>query len=116
MKKFSVDQYIRALFRARPGRYRILVFLVTDQAFRQRDGSVPFATASAWPKGGLNILPKEVGEQPYSEDHVCTALVYEFKRVGSVEPVFVEPSEFNGQTHLQKSGLSAALQNVRRVP
>lgn len=109
LRKFSVEAYLRALFRARPGHYRVIVFLVTDQPFEQEGPKVTSKQAALWVASGFNKLPRDVGEQPLSEDHSCTALIYEFSRVGGGEPTFVEPSQVTGELHLQKSGLLAAL-------
>ncbi|GEM_PF-1313355 len=110
VRRFSVRDYLKALFEARPGHYRVVVFVVTNHPFKQKDATVKSKEASAWVREGMNTLPREIGDREFSNDYVCTALIYEFKSVGGGEATFVEPSELTARDHLERSGLLAALQ------
>jgi hypothetical protein len=109
ISEYSLEGYLKALFYARPGRYRVIVFVVTNHPFHQTDVKVDREEASAWPSHGLNQLPKEIGDLEYSDDYTCTALIYEFKLSGNGKTEFVEPSQITGRTHLEKAGILAAL-------
>jgi hypothetical protein len=110
VRQFSVRDYVRALFHARPGHYRVVVFMITNHPFTQRATTVKSKEASAWVRSGMNMLPREIGDRAFGADYLCTALIYEFRTVGGGEAIFVEPSELTGRDHLQRSGLLAALQ------
>jgi hypothetical protein len=112
LRKFSLCSYLNALFTAQPGYYRVIVFVVTSQAFPQRDVKVTSEQSKAWVSGGLNKLPEKIGNQEYSAAHGCTALIYEFKQTGKHADL-VDPSQITGKTHLDKAGLMAAFAKPR---
>ncbi|QDV16945.1 hypothetical protein Pan153_15790 [Gimesia panareensis] len=106
MREFSLGDYIRALFTASPGYYRVIVFIVTPVLFDQTDQKVEREEAMAWLRSGLNSLPDDVGAQEYSESHECTALIYEFKQPAKgTEAEINLPGQLSGLEHLTKAGL-----------
>jgi len=111
MRKFSFSAYLTALFRARPGYYRVIVFVVTSKPFSQSNAKVTSEEAELWISSGLNALPDDIARGKYTSAHKCTALIYEFKRMETQPAKFVDPSEITGQIHLEKSGLLAALKH-----
>lgn len=112
LRKFSLGSYLNALFTAQPGYYRVIVFVVTSQAFPQLDVKVTSEQSKGWVSGGLNKLPEKIGNQEYSAAHSCTALIYEFKKTGK-HAELVDPSQITGKTHLDKAGLMAAFTKPR---
>ena len=113
MRKFSLSAYLTALFRARPGYYRVIVFVVTSHPFSQSNTKVTASDIRLWVSSGLNALPENIASRDYTSAHRCNALIYEFKRTGTQQAEFVDPSELTGQTHLEKSGLLAAFAKRR---
>jgi hypothetical protein len=113
MRKFSFSAYLTALFRARPGYYRVIVFVVTSHPFSQSSAKVTSEDAGLWVSSGLNALPEAIASRDYTSAHRCTALIYEFKRMETQPAKFVDPSELTGQIHLEKSGLLAAFAKRR---
>ena len=113
MSTFSLSLYLTALFRGRPGYYRVIVFVVTSQPFSQSSAKITSEEAGVWISSGLNKLPEKMANQEYSPAHTCTALIYEFKRPEGQRAKFVDPSEVTGPIHLEKSGLMAAFAKSR---
>lgn len=113
IRSFSITSYLSALFRAREGHYRVVVFVATNHPFEQTDAKVTSDQATSWVKKGLNQLPKKIGDRDYTDDYACTAEIYEFETLGGGQSRFVEPSEITGRTHLEKSGILAALARGR---
>jgi hypothetical protein len=109
MTHFSVGAYVNALFTADPGHYRVVVFVVTNVPFRQSDKQISRAEALGWLRDGLNVLPPIIGEQRYTADVNCTALIYEFERKGDTTRILL-PSGLDAHTHLIKSGLWSAVE------
>ncbi len=109
MEDFSLSAYLNALFHARPGQYRVIVFVVTPHPFSQTDVEVTRDEAGAWVSGGMNTLPEEIGNLKYTDAYECTALVYQFRWVGNGKPEFVKPTSIGAKTHLEKAGFLAAL-------
>ena len=107
LRKFSLGSYLNALFTAQPGYYRVIVFVVTSQAFPQSPERVTSEKSRQWVSSGLNKLPEKIGNQEYSSAHSCSALIYEFKQTGK-HAELVDPSQVPGKTHLDKAGLTAA--------
>ena len=107
---FSLSSYLKALFKANPGHYRIIVFIITSYPFNQAGSTVDRDSAMKWLHGGLNVLPPEIGKWPYTSEYDCTALIYEFEQISVVGPtVFKDPSLLTGKMHLEKAKIWQAL-------
>jgi hypothetical protein len=107
----SLDEYIKALFNAPPGHYRVIVFVVTDQPFAATGQEPGSQEASAWLAAGALRLPSQIGREPYSSEHYTSALIYEFERNRDTRQATVKtPSDLLGRTHLEKAGLWKALE------
>jgi len=109
LREFRFSAYMTALFRARPGYYRVIVFVVTSHLFSQSGAEITSDDAKRWSSSGLNGLPDDIASREYTSAYRCTALIYEFKRMETQRAEFVDPSEITGQIHLEKAGLLAAL-------
>ena len=57
LRTFSLSDYIRALFQANPGYYRIIIFVVTPVPFVESSATVSRDEAMEWLRTGLNKLP-----------------------------------------------------------
>lgn len=102
--------YIRALFNAPPGFYRVIVFVVTDQDFAAAEQAPSSAEARAWVTGGGLRLPERIAAQPYGPRHYTTALIYEFeRRRDEPQASVLMPSPTQGRDHLERAGLWQAL-------
>jgi hypothetical protein len=110
-KIFSLKSYIKAIFTANPGQYRIVAFIVTSTPFEESEETVTREEAVKWLDTGMIVLPQSIGEQPYTDEYYCTALIYEFELPGKgKKAVFKKSSELTGRIHLKKSNLWAALE------
>jgi hypothetical protein len=109
MKAGFID-YVRALFNAPPGFYRVIVFTVTDQDFAAGTRAPTSNEARSWISAGSLRLPPTIGSLTYSTRHYTTALIYEFERRGGQSDARVRtPSDSPGRVHLEKAGLWQAL-------
>ncbi len=105
LQKFSLNEYLRALFSAAPGRYRVIVFIVTPHPFSQSEATVTSREASRWLGKGVDQLPGTIGRLNF-ERLKCTALIYEFARTSDVaDPMLRKPSSLQGRTHLEMAGI-----------
>jgi hypothetical protein len=103
---FSVGNYLRALFLAPPGYYRVIAFIVTPIPFSATGGPITADTAAMWIAEGANILPPALAGRPYSANFVCTALIYEFeKRDAGSNPEERKPGRLSADVHLTRSRL-----------
>lgn len=110
LEKFSLAEYLRALFLANPGFYRIIVFVVTPHPFTQSREVVTREEAISWLRFGANVLPLELSLQPYSAAFTCTALIYEFEKVDVQAKATIKvPGRLSAQIHIEKSGIGVAL-------
>lgn len=107
MESFSFSAYIRALFVAPPGLYRLIVFVVTPHPFAQSQQRMSKDRAEQLLRQGNNVLPMELDLQPYTDRHVCTALIYEFEKFDTQDqaPIVRLPGRLSAETHLEKSGV-----------
>jgi hypothetical protein len=107
---FGLKDVMRALFTPQAGRYRIIVFIVSDQPFSAADKTVSAKEAGEWVQKGAFQLPQTIREINYTPKHFCEALVYEFDQSTRDNPaVFKAPSELQGETHLKKAKIWSAL-------
>jgi len=112
---FSLASYLKALFTAEKGYYRILVFVVTSVPVRQSSQEISRDDANAWLNRGANTLPPSIGSLQFSKDHTCVAFVYEFEQMSrDHEPVFKSPSLILGRMHLQQSRILEGLEKFER--
>jgi hypothetical protein len=111
LHKFSLDAYLKALFGSAPGYFRVIVFTVTDQPFSVTGNPITEGTAIGWLGEGLNRLSGEIAVLPYTANHACTALIYEFETAGGANaPTVIVPGRLGGLVHLQKLGILQYLQ------
>lgn len=112
LTKFSLGQYINALFNAREGFYRVIVFIVTPYPFSQAEQTVSREQADEWLRSGVNKLPFKIARIPYANNYSCTALIYEFVQKGMAEkPALKIPSRLTGKQHLEKARIWEQLGN-----
>lgn len=111
MRTFSLKDYLKALFTARVGYYRIIVFIFSPHAFSQTEVKVTEREAQAWLSPGGNALPSSIGRQEYSEDYKCTALIYEFEQYNQGgKPEIKSHGRLTAKTHLVKANLWQSLE------
>jgi hypothetical protein len=109
LQSFSLGAYLRALFTAPAGYYRIIVFVVTSQPFAQSAERVSRDDALAWLHEGLNRLPDSIAAARYTERHAVTALIYQFEQPGRQEAQLVLQGSPSGREHLERAMLWGAL-------
>lgn len=110
LERFSLESYLRALFTANPGFYRIIVFVVTSQSFSQSPTGVTRDEALKWLQGGLDRLPAELAGRELTDRYACTALIYQFEQPASGEGAKLDvPSDLPGRIHLERAKLWEAL-------
>lgn len=104
--KWNLADYVKALFTARVGFYRVIVFVVTSQPFTQGPQPLTSARAAALVGQGADRLPTSMAKKAISDSYGCTALIYEFRQPEmGLAARLDQPSELPGQTHLEKARL-----------
>ncbi len=103
--EFSLTSYIKALFTARTGRFRVIVFALSQGV--TQDAAAPDAErAKTWATSGQSKLPARYAALAFSDSVTCTALIYEFeKKDYNADAQFVVPGKINGMSHLMKAGI-----------
>ena len=103
--EFSLTSYIKALFSARTGRFRVIVFALSQGV--AQDAAAPDAErAKTWATSGQSKLPARYASLAFSDGVACTALIYEFeKKDYNADAQFVVPGKINGMSHLMKAGI-----------
>lgn len=107
---FSLGAYLRALFTAEPGYYRIVVFIVTEASFSEAEESISAEEARSWGAHGLKALPDSIAARAYHAGVVCTAMIYQFERRPGRQAEPLVPSPLDARAHLVQSGLWRALE------
>jgi hypothetical protein len=103
----SFAEFLKAMAKAPPGRYRVIVFIVTDVSVSQAGEKPTEDEAQRWLNAGALQLPESVGRITYDAQHYnTTALIYEFEKPSpNAPPAFVPNSRLLGDTHLEKAGI-----------
>jgi hypothetical protein len=112
LQSFSLRSYLGALFTAREGYYRVIVFTVTDVPFGSGDGSLTSEQAASLLARGYNTLPEDVAARELPAQYACTSLVYEFLREQGKDPTQLVPGHLDAKAHLVASGLWATLESL----
>ncbi len=111
----GIANWIKGLFFAQPGFYRVIVFVIGGDSFKFDEQVVTPGMANAWLSGSVDKLPPELAVHAFSANDSVWSLVYEFESRDTALPVSVlSPGHLPAQTHLQKSGVLAPLENSRR--
>ncbi len=98
-RTFSLWDYLRVLFTAQRGRYRVIVLTITDRPV------VP-GEATGLPDPGAARLPADWRAKPLNPGATCTALVYEFYRASEEdETMLLGLSSLLAKRHLARAGL-----------
>jgi hypothetical protein len=115
LKRFTLKSYLKALFKADPGHFRVVAIVVTTDSFATSGNRPGRDEAVKWLSKGVNRLPSEIAQRPYTAAHACTALVYEFEKpVGKQRAVAVVPGRLPARRHLERAGVWNGLE--RRGP
>lgn len=109
LQTFTLSNYLRLLFTAATGHFRVVVFLVTNATNQSNTPEPDIKIVKDWVNGGGDFLPDVVGKQPYGTDYHVTALIYEFQKPENGQARPVSPSKAPGQEHLTKSNFMANL-------
>jgi peptidoglycan hydrolase-like protein with peptidoglycan-binding domain len=103
---FSLARYVEAHFAAPEGRYRVIVFVVTPEPVATTQDRVTQRQMLSFLANGADRLPLAVRRSPYTDEHRCTALIYEFEQEGLQGRAFLHvPGRLQGRTHLVGAGL-----------
>ena len=113
---FSLSNYLKALFGAPEGHYRVFVFVVSSKPVIQSGTPVAQEKAQTWIVEGANRLPSQMENLPYTREHRTTVYIYEFIQNGvGGEATYNIPSDFTGRQHLDRAGLWENL-NITATP
>lgn len=103
---FSLTAYLSGLFVAPVGRYRQIVFVVTDVSFAATGDELTQREATELLREGANRLPAYFRTVAFSEDYAVTALIYEFEKTGPVGQMRQLPAgRLGARTHLTRAGI-----------
>lgn len=100
------DGFLRRLRDADPGRYRLIVFLVTTRVVTTGGSAATFEAAQAWTAGGGDFLPSDIASIGLTPQHNISVLIYEFRRQSVAAPAkFLDPSALSARQHLAAAGM-----------
>lgn len=110
ISNFTLDGYLKALFNAARGYYRVIVFIVSPHPIAEGETRVSRSEAEAWLHKGADRLPRSLRALSYGADFECTALIYEFEQTAPGQQARLrENSPLTGEAHLRKSKILTAL-------
>ncbi|MEO1334008.1 MAG: hypothetical protein AAFV29_00125 [Myxococcota bacterium] len=109
--QFSVVDFLKSLFVAPVGYYRVIVFIVARTPVKVAADKVSEAGARQWLTAGGTRLLGCVANMPYTDEYGLDALIYEFrhapeesepsdKKVSQLAPSSLDPA-----IHLKRAGI-----------
>jgi hypothetical protein len=103
--------FIRALFTAPPGLYRVIAIVVTEAPRDRAAAPMTERRLDTLLSCGSTQLPEAIAAIDYTDRTRADALIYEFSKTRSDEPAapVVDPRR-SAQLHLEKAGIWYALQ------
>jgi hypothetical protein len=108
VEPFTLTNYLKVLFEANPGYYRVIVLAVTPHAIIADDSQEvadPKAMETLLNKG-TTALPLSYRTRPIVAETQCEAFIYEFSRQSiSDSPRFMDSSDATPPQHLIGAGL-----------
>lgn len=107
---FSLSGYLRALFQAPTGYYRVIVFIISNTPFAADGKAISSSEADLWLERGANALPVRIADIRYTDTYTCTALIYEFeKHDAQSDPTEDRPGPLSADAHLIKARIAETL-------
>ena len=101
---FSLFKFILGLVWPEPGYYRLIVFIATPEMFSNTGREVTSQDASRKLSLGVAVLPRSLSDQPFTNDHHCFALIYEFEKAKPESvPVLLDPQPIHSHRASGKS-------------
>lgn len=111
LTRFELGEYLRALFDAERGHFRVIIFIVTPKALVTGTEPPTAAAALDWPLQGVPVLPEALRIRAYDSAFQTHALIYEFETRGQGQPArFKANSTITGEMHLRRANILGALQ------
>jgi len=111
LTRFDLAEYLRALFDAERGHFRIIVFIVTPAPLVTGAEPPSAAAALAWPREGVPVLPDAMRRLSYDDSFQTHALIYEFETRGVGQPAeFKASSSITGDAHLRRAKILGVLE------
>jgi hypothetical protein len=106
----NVLDYIKALFSAPSGNYRVLVFIISNQDISGQKESISQKDAEAWLANGYNSLPLSLKKNPLSDSTTCTLLIYHYTKMPGIAGSEIFPDNITGQMHYDNSQLASFIE------
>lgn len=106
--------YLKAVFFKDVYHFRKIVFVVKSGEVNESRNPITPGEAKKWFSSSVRSRRlNDILNIYYSRHYTCTALIYEFEKFKmNDEPIPVEVSNLTGKTHLEKSKLWDALENM----
>jgi len=114
LRSFSIKKYLKALFTANIGHYRVFVFILTPHSFSFSNQTVRRNEAVNWLSTGMNKFPVQLKQISYTKSFTCNVLIYEFEKTNyEKEALFKVNSQITGRKHLEKSNIFETFARVK---
>jgi hypothetical protein len=105
----TLSDFWHALITASPGRYRVMVIVVTSRELQSLKNDAQMASPEEMSKllrKGDDRIPNQLRQVSGTPDRRCVAIIYEFYRPSSSDaPKLVDDTTIGGPEHLSSAGL-----------
>jgi hypothetical protein len=97
----GIIDYVKSLFSARKGFFRVIVFMVTDKPITSSQDKIDQEQALAWLMKGSDVLPAEIEALKYRSGYHTTAYVYEFEKPESSNAFLLSQPTFSARDQVR---------------
>lgn len=112
---FTLADYLKSLFVAKPGYYRLIVFTLCPYSITQANNTLTKSKADSLFAAGADRPEDNIMNYSFSKRYECTALIYQFIKPNQVDTAReFDPSTLTCQQHLDKSGIWPKLLNLNK--
>jgi hypothetical protein len=105
---FRIFDYLKSLLVAKPGYYRVIVFMISPYTIVQSNNQITKAQADSLFTAGADRPLARLLSYEFSANYGCSALIYQFVKPNEEDPAEeLQPSPLTCRSHLEKAGIWA---------
>jgi len=107
---FGIFDYLKSLLIAKPGYYRVIVFIISPYVIVQSNNQITKAQADSFFTAGADRPLARLLSYQFSDKYACTALIYQFVKPNEEDPAKeLQPSQLPVEVIFNKQGFGQIL-------
>jgi hypothetical protein len=105
-ESFSIARFLKAMFKADPGNYRLIALVLSRTPFEEKKGAITQDQVAELNRGPKFLAQTKDSSTVVTRDYHCIAYIYEFERkTRNDDPIFKDTSKVSASAHLASTPL-----------